>query len=269
MTTLNKYQLHREAVEFAAWQTPSLTHPSSARSRLASFDAESQDQSIGNCAIGDGSQLPSLGSLSSFESWESVASTIVHKVASLSNFNPGATEFDPVAWGNFLQKFSTLPFLMSFGSGLRELPISPLSLEGGIAAVKDLGQNLMTPENFGPVVTTIKKMGQLALESAGATAGATEEKSSNQQLGLLSRKSSRLYLGIARTGVVMQYKPGKGYEQIKQMIGLHMSYGTLDFDKCQRYANMLLQWDRQGVDDWVNGTASASKPPNNSPAWGR
>jgi hypothetical protein len=262
MTTLNKYQLHREAVELAAWQTPSPALPSSARSVLASFDAGSQDQSIGNRSVGDGSQLPSLGSLSSFGSWESVASTIVHKATSLSNFNPGATAFDPVAWSNFLQKFSTVPFLMTYVFDYREASISSLSLGKGVDAVADLIQSFMTPENFSSVVTTIKKMAQLALENKGQT-----EKNSNQQTGLLSRKSSQLYLGVVRTEVAMQYKSGKGYEQLTQTIRVYRGYGVLDFNKCLRSSDTLLQWDNQDVGDWENNTASASKPPNNSPAW--
>jgi hypothetical protein len=263
MTKINKSQLHREAVELALWQTPSAKLDAATMAKFAQFDSGSNDQAVGNNAAGDGSSLPDLGPLSSFGSWESVASTIVHKAETLSNFNPGSPNFDPVAWNNFITKFSTIPFYLTYVVDYRQASISSLSLEQGVNAVSDLIQNIMTPDNFNGIVTSIKKMGTLALQNKGQT-----EKNNNQQVGVLSRHASQLYLGAVRTEVSMTYKSGKGYEQLQQNISVYRGYGVLDFDKCKRNANTLLAWDGQDVNQWAGGTASASLPPNQSPAWG-
>jgi hypothetical protein len=263
MTQIKKSQLHREAVEIALWQTPSPKPDAATMSKLSQFDSGNNDQAVGNNAGGDGSVLPDLGPLSSFGSWESVASTIVHKAETLSNFNPGSPNFDPVAWNNFLQKFSTIPFFQLYQYDNRNASISSLSLEKGVDAVSDLIQSFMTPQNFQGIVTTIKKMGTLAVQNKGQT-----EKDSNQQVGILSRNASQLYLGAIRTEVSMQFKSGKGYEQLQQTLYIYRGYGVLDFDKCKRNASALLAWDGQDVNQWAGGTDSASLPPNQSPAWG-
>ncbi|HEX6356336.1 hypothetical protein [Actinophytocola sp.] len=262
MTEISQSQLRREAVEIALWQMPSPEPDAATMSALSQFDSGSNDQAVGNNAAGDGSSLPDLGPLSSFGSWESVASTIVHKAETISGFNPGSPNFDPVAWDNFLKKFSTIPFFLTYTYDNRNASISSLSLEKGVEAVSDLIQNLMTPENFQGIVTSIKKMATLALQNKGQS-----EKNSNQQVGVLSRHASQLYLGAVRTDVAMEYKSGKGYEQLQQTLNIYRGYGVLDFDKCKRNSDKLLGWDGQDVDDWEKGTASASKSPNDSPAW--
>jgi hypothetical protein len=262
MTEISQSQLRREAVEITLWQTPSPEPDAATMSALPQFDSGSNDQAVGNKAGGDGSSLPDLGPLSSFGSWESVASTIVHKAETLSNFNPGSPNFDPVAWNNFLQKFSTIPFFLTYTYDNRNASISSLSLERGVDAVSDLIQNIMTPENFQGIVTSIKKMATLALETEGQS-----EKNNNQQVGVLSRHASQLYLGAVRTEVAMEYNKSGKYEQLQQTLNIYRGYGVLDFDKCKRNSDKLLAWDGQTVDDWENATASAPKSPNDSPAW--
>jgi hypothetical protein len=262
MTEISQFQLSREAVEVALWDTPSPELDAAMMAELSQLDSGDNDQAVGNKAGGDGSVLPDLGSLSSFGSWESVASTIVHKAVTLSGFNPGSPDFDPVAWNNFIQKFATIPFFLTYTFDNRQASITKLSLKNAVDAVSDLVENIMTPQNFQGIVTTIKKIGTLALENKGQT-----QKNTNQQVGVLSRHASTLYLGAVRTDVTMEYKKGKGYEQLQQTLNVYRGYGVLDFDKCRRHSDTLLKWDGQDVDDWENGTASASKPPNESPAW--
>ncbi|MFE4515848.1 hypothetical protein ACFRMQ_16850 [Kitasatospora sp. NPDC056783] len=262
MAEISKSQLHQEALEIALWDTPSPKPDAESMSKLQQVYSDSNDQAVGNKAVGDGSALPDLGPLASFVTWESVAATIVHKAVTISGFNPGATVFDPVAWSEYLRKFSTIPFFLTYTSDIRHASISSLSLEKGVNAVSDLLENIMTPTDFKGVVTSIKKIGQLALESEGQT-----QKNSNQQTGVLSRNERSLYAGAVRTAVEMKYKSGKGYEQLQQTIDVYRGYGVLDFDKCKRQAETLLKWDGKSVEDWENDTASHPKPPNQSPAW--
>ncbi|MEV7551871.1 hypothetical protein AB0N89_19790 [Amycolatopsis sp. NPDC089917] len=262
MSTISQSQSRREAVEVALWQMPSPESDAATMALISDVEAGDNDQAVGNKAGGDGSLLPDLGPLAKFNSWESVGSTIVHKAVTLSKFNPGSATFDPVAWNNFLQKFSTIPFFLTYTFDNRYASISKISLEKGVSAVSDLVENIMTPENFQGIVTTIKKIATLALENEGQ-----KQKNSNQQVGVLSRHHSSLYLGAVRTDVQMEYKSGKGYEQLRQDINVYRGYGVLDFDKCKRNAETLLKWDGQDVDDWEKDTASAAKPPNGSPAW--
>ncbi|MCG3754394.1 hypothetical protein [Amycolatopsis sp. Poz14] len=262
MTEISQSHLGREALEIALWQTSYPELEAAARSALQDFDADSNAQGVGNKAAGDNSLLPDLGPLSKFGSWESVGSTIVHRAVTLSGFNPGSEKFDPVAWSVFLQKFSTIPFFLTYTFDNRDASISKTSLKKAVEAVSDLVENIMTPENFQGIVTTIQKIGQLALENEGR-----KQKNSNQQVGVLSRHQSALYLGAVRTAVEMEYKSGKGYEQLNQTIYVYRGYGVLDFEKCKRHADTLLKWDGQDVDDWEKDTASSSKPPNESPAW--
>ncbi|MER7970173.1 MULTISPECIES: hypothetical protein [unclassified Streptomyces] len=262
MTEISQSQFRREAAEIALWESPSPEPDAAARALLSQFDSSSNDQGVGNNAVGDGSRLPDLGPLSSFGSWESVAATIVHKAASVSGFDPGGTTFDLKAWNDFLTKFATIPLCLQYVYDYREANISSLSLKSAVDAVDDLLKSFMSPENYLGVVESIKKVGQLALSTERQT-----EKNSNQQIGCLSVHASRLYLGVVRTTVSMEHKKGKGYEQLTQTLQVYRGYGVLDFDKCKRSADKLLGWDGKDVDDWANDTASASQQPNQSPAW--
>ncbi|MGY1898385.1 hypothetical protein [Nocardia gipuzkoensis] len=264
MTEISQSQLRQEAVEIALWQMPCPEPDAATMSVLSQFDSGSQDLAVGNSAVSDGSSLPDLGPLKSFKTWESVAATIVNKAYSITNFNPAVTDFDPVSWNNFLYKFSTMPFFQggTFYADNRTAGISSLSLEKGVDAVSDLVLSIVTPGQFDEIVTTIKKIGQLAFQNKG-----TVEKQTKQQTGLLSCNRGNCYLGAVRTEVNMKYKEGKGYQQLTQDLTLYRGYGVLDFDKCKRSASYLLDWDGQDVSGWVGGTASASMPPNNSPAW--
>ncbi|MDX3387405.1 hypothetical protein PV682_39075 [Streptomyces niveiscabiei] len=262
MTEISQSPSILEAAGIALWEMPPPEPDTAARAELSRLASGSNDQAVGNNAVGDGSSLPDLGPLADFGTWESVASTIVHKAETISGFNPGSATFDPVAWNNFLAKFSTIPFFLHWNVDYRNPSISSLSLEKGVNAVSDLIESLMTPQNYQGVLTSIKKMATLALENSGQT-----EKNNNQQVGVLSRSNGSLIVGAVRTEVAMQYKKGKGYEQLQQTLKVYRGYGVLDFDMCKRHADKLRDWDGKEVDDWVNDTASASKEPNDSPAW--
>ncbi|MEV4237010.1 hypothetical protein ACIBJI_10805 [Nocardia sp. NPDC050408] len=262
MTEISQSQLRREAVEITLWQMPSHKPDAATMSELSQFDSESAELAVGNIAVEDGSSLPDLGPLSKFSTWESVAATLMRKAASLSGFNPESTAFDPVAWNNYIYKFSAMPAFSGYRNDTRSTFISPLSLGKVVDAVEDLAQSFMTPENFNAVMETIKKIGQLALENQGEA-----EKQSFQQVGLLSRNRGNLYLGVVRTEVTMMYKAGKGYEQLQQDLSICCRYGVLDFDNCIRNASTLLQWDPVDMTEWEGGTASASYSPNQCPAW--
>ncbi|MER0243585.1 hypothetical protein AAHZ94_16500 [Streptomyces sp. HSW2009] len=262
MAEVTPYQSHREALEVAMWQAPAPRPDEAARAAIALVDSDGNDQAVGNKVVGDGSSLPDLGPLSNFGSWETVAVTILHKAATISDFNPESEVYDPVAWNNYLQKFSTLPFFLSYTSDTRNASISLLSLEKGVSAVSDLLQNIVTEQNRTDIVETIKKVAQLAVESDGQP-----QKQSNVQVGLVSRHAGQLYVGVVRTTVEMQYKSGKGYEPLSQTLDIGRGYGVLDFEKCKRSTSKLLEWDHRSVDEWERGTGSAQKPPNQSPAW--
>ncbi|MGY1937711.1 hypothetical protein [Nocardia gipuzkoensis] len=265
MTEISQSQLRQEAVEIALWQMPCPEPDAATMSVLSQFDSGSQDLAVGNSAVSDGSSLPDLGPLKDFNTWESVAATLMCKAESISGFNPASPDFDPTAWNNYLYKLSTMPFFLSYQSRNRVVAqaISALSLKNGLYAATDLVASIVTPQNLNDIVTTIKKMGELAVENK-----TQEQKNNNQQVGLLSRHGGNLYLGAVRTAVVMKYKESKrGYEQLTQDLTYYCGYGVLDFDKCKRIASTLLDWGRCDVSGWVNGTASASMPPNNSPAW--
>jgi hypothetical protein len=262
MTEIGQSHLRGEAVEIALWEMPSPGLDAAMTSALAQFDSKNQEQVVGNVDVGDGSGLPDLGPLSSFGSWENVASTVLFKTAALSGFNPGSLDFDPVAWRKFLQKFAMIPFFLTYTFDNRNVSISPLSLGKVIDAVSDLVQNFMTPQNFEDVKTAIKKMAALAVRNEGQP-----EKDSNQQLGLLSRHAGELYIGAVRTALAMQYKESKGgYEPLQQTLAIYRGYGVLDFDKCIRNASTLLTWGTQ-VNAWVRNTNSYAVSPNDSPAW--
>ncbi|SDF97320.1 hypothetical protein SAMN05216553_104421 [Lentzea fradiae] len=262
MNEISKTQLDLEKLEISLWQAPSPSPDSETLSALSLFDAGDNSLGVGNKSVEDDSPLPDLGPLAKFRTWESVGSTIVHKAVTTSNFNPGSEKFDPVAWENFLRKFSTIPFFLTYTSDYREAAISKTSLEQAVNAVSDLIENIVTKVNFEGIVKSIKKVGELAVENKGE-----KQSNSNQQIGVLSRHDRHLYLGTVRTSVAMEYKSGKGYEQLNQQLNVYRGYGVLDFDKCKRNAETLLKWDTQDVEEWEQDTASYPVPPNESPAW--
>lgn len=266
---LTDYQRQQEALQIASWAMPSpmVQYPELAKKlkgplASAAF-AGTLDKGVGNVFGGDSSLLPDMGPLADFESWESVAATICHRAEKTSGFNPGDTKFDQNAWNEYLRKFSTIPFFLSFTSDSRSASISSLSLEKSVSAVDDLIKSFVTADVFTAVVTSIKKIAQLAIENEGQT-----QKNNSQQQGVLSRKGSQLYLGTIRTEVTMEYKSGKGYEQLSQSLSIHRAYGVLDFSKCKRNSDLIREWDGRDAEEWGANTASYSKRPNGSPAWG-
>ncbi|WP_438016864.1 hypothetical protein WMF18_39715 [Sorangium sp. So ce315] len=259
--------MRQEALDIASWLIPAPVIPHEMLTTLKlsggrALDDVSEDSGTGNTFGGDGSILPDLGPLKSLGSWPSVGSTIVHKVEQLTGFNPASTDFNPTSWNAFLQKFSTMPFFLNFTSDSRVASISSLSLDQAVGAVDDLLKAFTTENTFNAVVTSIKKIAQLALENKGQT-----QKNNFQQQGVLSVKESQLYIGTIRTIVEMKYKSGKGYEQLTQEISVYRGFGVLDFSKCIRQHEILEGWDGQNVEEWEKGTASAPVPPNQSPAW--
>ncbi|MEV5887329.1 hypothetical protein AB0L74_32565 [Streptomyces sp. NPDC052020] len=264
MTEIGQAQLRQEEMDIALWQTPPSELDDATTSKLSQLASASTDKAVGHQAVGDGSSLPDLGSLGAFGTWESVATTIWHKAESISGFDPGSTTFNVFVWSHFIEKFGTIPFFLRYTTDYVTLgSISSLSLRPVVAAAWDLLQPFVTRENSGAVTTTIRKMAQLAVENKVGGA----EKSSNQMLGVLSRYHNNLYLGLVTTVVKMNYKEGKGYEPLQQAIQMYRGYGLLDFDKCKRHADNLLEWDGQDVTRWACGANSASLPPNQSPAW--
>ncbi|WHT22972.1 hypothetical protein N8J89_18445 [Crossiella sp. CA-258035] len=263
MTEISQSQSGQEALAIALWQTPFPEPDTGTISELSQSDAPSQEQVVGNIAVGDGSVLPDLGAdLSKFGSWESVGSTIVHRAETLSGFNPKGGKFDPVAWEKFLNKFTTIPFFLAYTLDYRDAAISKTSLKKAVDAVADLLENITTKENFEDILKTIKKVVAVAVKNNGQ-----KEKNANLQVGILSRNKGKLYLGAARTTVQMVYKKGKGCEQLQQTLKIYRGYGVLDFDMCKRNADTLKKWDFKNVDDWVRDTNSYGVPPNDSPAW--
>ncbi|MFJ9571316.1 hypothetical protein [Streptomyces bacillaris] len=265
MTNISKSQMRREAAETLLWET-STPKLSPAVKRIFELADEDHALAVGNASDpgsrGDGSKLPDLGVLEPFGTWESVASTILHKTASLSDFNQASTNFNAVAWEAYLHKFATIPYLGSYTSDRREARISSTSLAKAVDAVGDLVQSFMTPENYAGVVTTIKKIGQLAVDNKNQM-----QTHSNQQVGVLSHFDGRLQVACIRTEVSMTYKQNQGFEQVQQTIEIYRGYGHLDFDKCQRNSASLFSYDGQDVDEWVGETPSSKKPPNDCPAW--
>ncbi len=126
MTTTQK-RTREEAIELEYWLTP---FPSSQIIR-SNTDGD-EELGVGNQPSNDGSQLPELGPLSEFGSWESVASTIDKKVLEVSNFNPVSTVFDSEGWEFYKRKFWTTPFFSIREGGERHVRISSLSLSGAV-----------------------------------------------------------------------------------------------------------------------------------------
>lgn len=267
MTETGQSPLHREEVEIALWQTPFPEPDAGTMYGLSQFDSKSQDQSVGNVAVGDGSTLPDLGeALSSFGSWENVASTILSRLAAFNRFDSATADFDPLAWSNFLRKFATNPFCLTYTSDKKEKCISELSLKEAVEGAEEVTKSFITKAKFDDVMTSIKKMATSAVQNEEEEEE-QQEKVSNLQLGLLSRRAGKLYLGVVRTAVEMQYKKGKGYEQSEQTLTIHGGHGVLDFDKCKRSSDTLRKWSFQDVNTWMENTNSYSMSPNDSPAW--
>ena len=180
----------------------------------------------------------------------------------LSSFQPTNKVFDEFIWQNYAYKFSTMPFLLSKTTQRREVNISSLSLSKAVDAIEDIILTIATQNTYKAVQTSFKKIAQLALDNKTLA-----QKDNFQQQGVLSVKSSLLYVGYFRTSVEMVYKEGKGYEQLTQKIMIDSFYGSLDFEKCKREANTLLSWDGSDVDEWATNTSSQPFAPNTSPAW--
>lgn len=261
MSTYGNRSRYLEAQEIAAWLTPIQT-TGTLGARYQQRDGTSEDQGAGAISGSDGSRLPDLGTLASFDNWLSVASTILYRASSLAKWNPASTTFDSDAWNAYLYKVGTIPFFLMTDSKSRDVSITSTSLKGTIDAVSDMIGAITTGDVLNGVITSIQKIATLAIENQGLT-----QKDNQQTQGVLSVKASNLYVGCFWTSITMEYKKGKGYEQLNQSISIRRFYGVLDFAKCQRNSDAIKQWDGQSVGDWGNNTGSAGKQPNQSPAW--
>jgi hypothetical protein len=254
-----------EAFELAMWLAPLNLDPRRSlvlpNNRDLGAD-ESVDQAIGNDFASDGSPLPDLGPLAVLGSWPAVAAVLDRKALQLSGFNPASTVFDETKYEGYLYKFSTLPFFTSTSNTNRNIEISEVSLAGAVAAIFDLVQNIVTGPQIDGIVTSIKKIAELAMTNKEKT-----QKDNYQKQGVISIKDSKLTMAFLKCGVEMQYVEGKGYRQLKQRILIYQFYGLLDFEKCKRSALQILSWDRSDVDEWEKNTGSFNEIPNDSPAW--
>jgi hypothetical protein len=262
-------QARREALEIAMWAEVRQSPPREVLAQLGLLGPDgrvladsNQETGVGNAYGGDNSGLPGLGPLESFGSWQSVAATILRKTQDSAGFDQSSTLFDLIRWIIFELQFRTMPFLTNITGDSRSVSISSLSLSPAISAVTDLVGGLVTSDALTGVINSLKKIGQLAVENKGQ-----QEKNSNVQQGVLTVVNGDLRLGRLRTTVQMEYKTGKGYQQLNQQITVSRLFGSLDYDMCIRNAETLLKWDGQDVDGWVNGASSSPYPPNTSPAW--
>ncbi|EGX58608.1 hypothetical protein SZN_16937 [Streptomyces zinciresistens K42] len=269
MSTVNQQQLLREALAIAMWAQPKQAPPREALAKLGlpgpvgrELDYGDQETGVGNTCGGDSGGLPGLGPLAPFGSWQSVAATILRKTEDSAGFDQSSTLFDLIRWIIFELQFETMPFLAQVTDDSRDEYISSLSLSPAISAVTDLVGGLVTPDTLTGIINSVRKIGQLAVQNEGQ-----QEKDSNVQQGILAVVDGDLRLGLLRTTVQMEYRTGKGYQQLNQQITVSRLFGSLDFDMCIRHAETLLEWDGRDVDDWVNGASSSPYPPNTSPAW--
>ncbi|WP_275290972.1 hypothetical protein [Amycolatopsis sp. La24] len=256
MGTSSDEQSRREAFEIAVW--------AEGRPDVLGCDSRdlNQEAGVGNTCGGDNTGLPSLGPLAPFGSWQSVAATIMRKTADSARFDQSSTIFDLFRWIVFGNQFTTMPFLTGITGDSRSVSISSLSLSPVISAVTQLVGGLVTLDTLTGIVNSIKKIGQLAVENKGL-----QEKNSNVHQGVLTVVNGNLRLGRLQTTVQMEYKTGKGYQQLNQHLTVSRLFGNLDYGLCIRNAEILLAWDRQEVDEWVKGASSSPYPPNDSPAW--
>ncbi|MEU5690810.1 hypothetical protein [Actinosynnema sp. NPDC020468] len=269
MSTGTEEQARREAVEIALWAQGRQAPPREVLAELGLLGPDGrvladdgQEAGAGNAYGEDGSRLPDLGPLAPFGSWQSVAATILRKTADSAGFDQTSTVFDVFQWILFEIQFASMPFLYDITEDSRDVSISSLSLSPAVRAVTDLVGGLVTEDALTGIVDSIKKIGQLAVENPGQP-----EKNSNVQQGVLTVADGNVRLGLLRTAVRMEYRSGKGYQQLNQEISVSRLFGNLDYGMCLRNADILLEWDGQDVDDWVNGTSSSPFPANTSPAW--
>ncbi|MDX3387402.1 hypothetical protein PV682_39060 [Streptomyces niveiscabiei] len=127
MSALGPEELRREAAAIATWaetrQAPGLPGPDGREP-----DHGSQETGVGNTYGGDGRELPGLGPLSDFGSWQSVAATILRRTEESAGFDPSSTVFDPFAWAQFVSRFQEMPFLTDvIGPDSKSASISSLS----------------------------------------------------------------------------------------------------------------------------------------------
>jgi hypothetical protein len=268
VSTLIQEQLRREALEIAMWAQGRQPPPREVLAKLqllgpdGELDDSNQETGVGNAYGGDDSGLPGLGPLAFFGSWQSVAATILRKTEDCTGFDQSSTLFDLIQWIIFEIQFATMPFLTGITSDSRSASISSLSLSQAISAVTELVGGLVMSDTLTGIINSLKKIGQLAVQNEGR-----QEKDSNVQQGVMTVVNGDLRLGLLRTTVQMEYKTGKGYQQLNQQITVSRRFGSLDYDMCIRNAETLLEWDGQDVDSWVNGASSYPYPPNTSPAW--
>lgn len=210
---------YQEAQELATWLTPVQISPA-LQNKYQQRDGLGEDQGAGAISGSDGSRLPDLGLLASFDNWLSVASTILYKASTLSGWNPASTTFNADAWNAYLAKVGTIPFFLMTDSKSRDVNISSTSLKATIDAVSDMIQAISTGDLFNGVVTSIQKIATVAVENKGQT-----QKDNQQTQGVLSVKASNLYVGCFWTSISMEYKSGKGYEQLNQSISATSTRG--------------------------------------------
>lgn len=269
MATLSDTQLMQETSRIVEWARPrteeerkQLLDLMQGFSGGCGLNYTGEDSGVGNVVGRDGSSLPPLGVLSSFGSWESVASTVLKRAEQCSSFNSQSTFYDFIAWLFYRLQFSTIPFFSTFNYRFAYASISSMSLSQLIGTVRSLTGEYVTSAMLDQIVTSIKKIAQLAVENEGRV-----QKNSSLQQGVLSTRGCNLYAGTLRTTVVMEYKKGKGYEQINQQLTVTQDLGTLDFEMCKRQSSILFSWDGRDVEEWASKTSSASRRPNSSPAW--
>lgn len=269
MSTLVHEQSRREALEIALWAQGSQVPSQEVLATLGLLGPDgrvladgNQETGAGNAYGGDNSRLPGLGPLASFGSWQSVAATILRKTADSAGFNQSSTLFDLIRWIVFDLQFRTLPLLTNITGDSRNVSISSLSLSPAVSAVTELVGGLVTPDTLTGIINSIKKIGQLAIENKG-----WQQKNSNVHQGVLTVVNGDLRLGRLWTTVQMEYKTGKGYQQLHQQLSVRRLLGSLNYDMCIRNAEILRKWDGQDVDDWVKGASSHRYSLNTSPAW--
>ncbi|MFF5104508.1 hypothetical protein [Streptomyces sp. NPDC000134] len=271
MSTPAGERLRREASRIAMWARGGQAPPREVLAKLGppgsgerGLDYGGQEKGVGNSYGADDSELPDLGPLASFGSWQSVASTILRKAEDSVGFDQSSTEFDLCEWISLGWQFADMPFLADIIDDSRYASISSLSLWPAIEAIYYSIEfdGVVPMDAFDGIVTSVKKIGQLAVQNEGR-----QEKDSNMQQGVLTVVNGDLRLGLLRTGIQMEYRTGKGYQQLNQQIDVSRLFGSLDYDMCVRHAGTLLEWDGRDVDDWVNDASSSSYPPNTSPAW--
>ncbi|MBE9264201.1 hypothetical protein IQ224_19325 [Microcystis sp. LEGE 00066] len=258
---------YEQARAIKIWEAPLSLETRSALSEIAIPKAKGapvgEDMGVGNNVNNDGSILPPLPqSLRKFKSWLGVAATINRKAYQTARLDPTKTSFDGATWSDYDYKFRSAPFWENCTSKNRNANITELSLTPLIDAIANLVQAFVTPTGFDDIVTSVKKIGELAVKNVDQN-----QKDTYEQSGLITISASKLYVCNTRTQVSFTYYEGKGYQQLAQTLNVQTCVATLDFGKCERSAGQILQWDQTDVDAWVTSTSSNDQPPNTSPAW--